>query len=285
MKLSNNSNFFSHIPDWDTRFAKMKELGFDAVDFTLLAIEQPCYESYENMENYCRQVRAAAEKQDIEIYQIHGPWSYTDDATPEGRAKVWEAMRKSIFGCHLLGCRYMVIHPIMPYGTRNPEENPELPTALTYQLLKDMLPECEKYGVVLCLENMPFGQHRLASTQSVVEMVKKIDSPYVQICFDTGHSHKIREDIAESVRLAAPYLKTLHVHDNWFNDEHNFPFLGATDWDDFAKALVESGYDGTLNLEVWSISKDMSPGLREAYIKLAVESAKQLNQLIESYKK
>ncbi len=236
------------------------------------------------MERYCAEAREAAAKYGLEIFQMHGPWP-TDDTTPESREVVRDHMRRSIYACHLLGCQYMIVHPQMPFGRGRTVEDPEVAKAITIEMLKSLLPDCEKYGVVLCLENMPFRRQRISTTDRIVEVVKQIDSPYLQICFDTGHSHKIREDIAESVRLAAPYLKTLHVHDNWFNDEHYFPFLGATDWNAFAKALAESGYEGTLNLEVWKISETMSPGLREAYIKLAAESIKQLNQLIESYKK
>ena len=85
MKLSIGSRFLDHIEDMDARFARLKELGFDAMDFNLWQLHQPCYESVEKMEAYCKQARAAAEKNGIEIYQTHGPWP-TDDTTPESRA-------------------------------------------------------------------------------------------------------------------------------------------------------------------------------------------------------
>lgn len=284
MKLSINDTFLSHITDMDARFARLKALGFDAVDFNLCFLDQTCYESVEKMETYCKEVRAAAEKNGVEIYQTHGPWP-TDDRTPESRAIGWQQMHLGLYGTYLLGCKYMVIHPQMPYGRKDPEVDPDFAEDLTIRLMEDLLPDCEKYGVVLCLENMPFVGQRISSTSRIVDVVKKMNSPYVQICFDTGHSHcKMLENIAESVRLAGPYLKTLHVHDNWYNDEHYLPFMGSIDWPAFTKALAESGYAGTLNLEVTGyVSPKMSPELQEAYMKQAVESAKQLNQMIESY--
>ena len=50
MKLSIGSDFLSGIADLDARFAKLKALGFDAVDFDLWQLHQPCYESVEKME-------------------------------------------------------------------------------------------------------------------------------------------------------------------------------------------------------------------------------------------
>ena len=50
---------------------------------------------------------------------------------------------------------YMVFHPQMPYGWGE-EEEPELAKKLTIDLMADLLPVCEKYGVTICLENMPF---------------------------------------------------------------------------------------------------------------------------------
>lgn len=282
MKLGIGSSFLeSYIPEFDARFAKMKALGFDSVDFNLCRTSAPYYQDVAEMETFCAEVRAAAEKNNLEIFQVHGPWP-TDDKTPESRAVVWENMRKAIYGCHLLGSKYLIIHPQMPLGHRPAEDNPEVAKAITVEMLKFLLPDCEKYGVVLCLENMPFRRQWISTTDRIVEVVKEIDSPYLQICFDTGHCHVMYEDIGESVRLAGPWIKTLHVHDNWYDDEHSLPFTCAIDWPAFAKALVEIGYQGVLNLEVRFVTPKMSPALQEAYIQMTVESAKQLNELIEN---
>lgn len=194
-------------------------------------------------------------------------------------------MCRSIYACHLLGCKYMVLHPQMPFGRGKTVEDPEVAKALTIDMLKFLLPDCEKYGVILCLENMPFRRQRISTTDRIVEVVKEINSPYLGICFDTGHSYVMYEDIGQSVRLTAPYLKVLHVHDNFYDDEHNFPFMCAIDWHAFVKALVEIGYDGVLNLEVRRATEKLSSGLRDAFIQTAVESVKQLNRMIEDYKK
>ena len=283
MRIGIGSDFLKYIPDLDTRFAKVKALGFDTVDFNLSKTDAPWYQDAKEMERYCAEAREAAAKHGLEIFQIHGPWP-TDDTTPESREVVREHMRRSIYGCHLLGCQYMIVHPQMPFGRGRTVEDPEVAKASTIEMLKSLLPDCEKYGVILCLENMPFRRQRISTTDRIVEVVKEIDSPWLQICFDTGHSMVMYEDIGESVRLAGPWIKTLHIHDNVkYDDEHSFPFtsMGKIDWPAFAKALVDIGYEGVLNLEVRHATEKMSPGLRDAFVEAVTESAKQLRQLVE----
>ena len=154
---------------------------------------------------------------------------------------------------------------------------------MTVALMKELLSDCEKYGVVLCLENMPFRKQRISPMKYIVEAVKKVNSPFVGICLDTGHCNFLHDDIAENVRLAAPYLKALHIHDNkTFADSHLLPMLGSIDWHAFAKALAENGYDGVLSLETGAvITEKMSPAVYTAYEKLTVETIKQIRQMVE----
>ncbi len=284
MRIGIGSDFLEYIPDYDTRFARLKELGFDAIDFNLCNTNQPWYQDEKEMERYCADARAAAEKHGLDIFQMHGPWP-TDDTTPESREVVWDYMRRSIYACHLLGSKYMIVHPQMPFGRVKTVEDPEVAKKITIDMLKFLLPDCEKYGVILCLENMPFRRQRISTTDRIVEVVRQINSPWLQICFDTGHSHVMYENIGESVRLCEHYLKTLHIHDNLCDDEHDFPFTCAIDWTAFAEALAESGYAGVLNFELRRITDKQSPALREALAQTAVASARQLNDLVESYKK
>ena len=284
MRIGIGSDFLEYIPDLDTRFARLKELGFDAIDFNLCNTNQPWYRDQKEMERFCAAAKAAAAKYGLEIFQIHGPWP-TDDTTPESREVVWDYMRRSIYACHLLGCKYMVVHPQMPSGRVKTVEDPEVAKRITIDMLKFLLPDCEKYGVILCLENMPFRRQRISTTDRIVEVVKEINSPWLGICFDTGHSLVVYENAPDSIRLCAPWLKVLHIHDNKYDDEHSFPFFGKLDWDAITKTIAQIGYDGVLNFEVRHITNKMGSALREACIAAGVASVKQVQKMVEDAQK
>ena len=284
MRIGIGSDFLEYIPDYDTRFARLKELGFDAIDFNMCNTQMPWYQDVKEMERHCAEAKAAAAKHGLEIFQMHGPWP-TDDTTPESREIVWDHMRRSIYGCHLLGCKHMVVHPQMPYRYLGIPEDPEVAKQITIDMLKFLLPDCEKYGVILCLENMPFRRQRISTTDRIVEVVKEIDSPWLQICFDTGHSPVMYENVPESIRLCAPWLKVFHIHDNKYDDEHSFPFFGKLDWNPIVKAIAEIGYDGVLNFEVRRATAKLPEAVREAYIEAGVASVRQIKKMVKDAQK
>lgn len=285
MRIGICSTAANNLSTYGEQFARLKELGFDALDHGLLDINEPYYKDVTEMEKHCREVREAAEKNDLFIFQVHGPWP-TDDTTEESRAIGWDCMHRAVYGCYLLGSKYLVIHPQMPFGW-NEEPDSDYAENMTLALIRDLLPDCEKYGIVLCLENMPFRNQRISSMKNIVAVVEKIDSEFVGICFDTGHCNFLYDDIAENIRLATPYLKVLHVHDNDTNaDSHWVPFEGNIDWSDFVTMLAESGYNGVLSLETDGVSySEMSLEEVEAYQKHNAEAAKKLSEMVENAKK
>ena len=84
-----------------------------------------------------------------------------------------------------------------------------------------------------------------------LDFVRKINSPWLRICLDTGHCAVFGIQPADAVRmLGKDMLKTLHVHDNdGVQDRHWIPFTGVIDWVDFRHALQEIGFDGCLSIE------------------------------------
>lgn len=266
---------------------EIKALGFDTVDVQLADIQQPWYHDEAEMERICTRVRKAAEAAGLEIFQMHGPWP-TCDTTEQSRAEGWDAFHRCVYACHVLGTKHMILHPQMPYGRNAPETDPDYAEELTVALLRDLLPDCEKYGVILCLENMPFLKQRISTMDRIAQAVKKVNSPYAGICLDTGHVNVFAgRNLGDDVRIAAPYLKTLHVHDNdGKGDRHMLPYLGTADWDSFTTALAEIGYDGSMSLETGGpVSDRMPPHILEKAKPLAFDTARYLADEVERKRK
>jgi len=194
-------------------------------------------------------------------------------------------MHRAVYGCSLLGAKYLVIHPQMPFGWGS-ESDADFSEELTIALLRELIPDCEAHGVIVCLENMPMTAHRISPMKNIAEAVAKIDSPYIGICLDTGHSNVFSDNLGEVVHIAAPWLKVLHVHDNnGHSDQHLLPWLGTADWDAFARALAEVGYDGSLSFETGGpVSGTMPESVRKAAETLTAEAARCIAEAVDSYR-
>ena len=162
-------------------------------------------------------------------------------------------MQRSIRGAAILGAKYWVVHPIMPYGIEDIKLNK---TAETYELnlefMNKLLPVAKNEGVTICLENMPMVDFSISAPKDIVKFIKDIGDPNFAMCLDTGHTTLRPEwhTPAAAIRDYAEYIKVLHVHDNDGEyDYHYAPFGGKIDWQDFSSALRETGFDGVFALE------------------------------------
>lgn len=275
MKIGITSGSFGYLP-LEKRYLRIRELGYDAVDQDLADTKAPHYRDAAAMEEHCKTVRTAVESAGLEISQVHGPWP-TDDTTAENRAETLEHMRLAVYGCHCLGSQYLIIHPQMPYGWGR-EEDADFALSLTVELMKALMPDCERYGVVLCLENMPMTAHRISTMDRIAEAVALVGHPNAAICLDTGHVNVFGHDLGDAVRTAGKYLRTLHVHDNDGKaDRHQLPYLGTANWSSFTAALAEAGFDGVMSLETaGTVSRTMPEAVRDAAERLTATVAKEL---------
>ena len=237
---------------WAAGLEKMREHGYEAMDDqSFCNTETALFAATEReFEQTLRERRRLCEAAGIEVSQTHGPWRYPiRDFTAADRAERFEKMAKSIRGTAMLDCPYMVIHNVMPYGPR--DLSPAVVRELNAEFMGCLAEEGKKYGVVVCMENMPFVHQCLATCADLKAFVEQMDSPWLRMCLDTGHAAVWQQSPADCVRLLGrDMLRTLHVHDNdGKRDKHGMPGTGVIDWPAFTAALREIGFDGVLSLE------------------------------------
>lgn len=126
----------------------------------------------------------------------------------------------------------------------------------TVQWLLDETADCE-LGIML--ENLPVHFQHSVSVDEIVEFAKRVKSPRVGLCLDSGHAHSAGLDIPDVIRNAGSWLKTTHLHDNFGLgtphqtieevDRHLAPGLGTIDWPEIIQALDASGYEGVALFE------------------------------------
>ncbi|MBQ8292110.1 MAG: sugar phosphate isomerase/epimerase [Clostridia bacterium] len=263
MKIGLEALAYFTVHDYKDGLRKMKSHGYDCVDYSEICNPncEPFGWSDAEYEKYLREVGEEAQQVGVEITQIHGLWP-TDDRFCKQREKDLRLFEKQIRGAYYLGCKKMVVHPVMPYGWGS-ELDKDKVWELNIERYKRLTQYAEKYDVTVCTENMPFTAYDTSRTKALKELIKEIDHPLFKMCLDTGHANVCREDIAEDVRLLGDDLVALHVHDNKGNwDQHLIPYQGNIKWEEFLAALKEIGYKGCFTLET-CVSRNTPEPVRE----------------------
>ncbi len=272
MKTGIVSTAYFDTYDYENGFAQLRAHGYGCTDYNaLMSIVSPLYGlSGDELRAFLTGVRDSARAHGMEINQMHALWgTVNDDKTEEDRQKTTEFFVRDIEAAHALGCPNLVLHPLLPFG-HDVEGDYGFTFERNVKLLRDLIPHAEKWGVTLCVENLPFKSNPISKISEVKRLIRLIDHPLVGICLDTGHANIFSNDLAADVRFIGDDLKVMHVHDNqgWC-DAHLLPWCGTIKWEPFLAALAEIGFDGCLSLETSAGSRMPEPCRTEMRISLA----------------
>lgn len=206
-----------------------------------------------------KKTKALADSFGVELWSYHLPFSpfSTNDisSTNETKRKNTVMMQKSLIGkAAEAGIKHFVIHPsaepIEPFDRRDR-------LMCSKQSLSELADEAEKYGGIICVEDLPrtcLGRN----SYEIRELIK--DDDRLRVCFDTNHL--LGEYIPEFIRNVGDKIVTLHVSDyDFWNERHWLPGEGDIDWKELYSELTKTGYDGPWLYEVswgapWSIKRD-----------------------------
>ncbi len=205
---------------------------------------------------------------------IHSPFHHINDMwldTEEGEQMHREILQ-SIDLCARLGVPVDVIH--LSSGNTPPSIS-----ELGQKRYAELVEHAEKKNVLLAFENL----RKLANVAWAMETFA--DSPNVGFCWDCGHELCFTPDI-EFMRLFGKKLLCTHIHDNRgisCIDDHYLPFDGKLDYNRFAEHIRNSGYTGTLTLEVSQHHddryQDFSP---MEFLERAAAAAKKLRDITDN---
>ena len=260
LKLSSGISTLYYAIGREKSFNIMAEIGYDGVDYGIPHSKlQPSHELFsadtKTFEKYFTEDKTFAQKAGLEILQTHATFPVYTEGHPEKFDENIEAVKKSIIATRIVGCNTVVIHGAMP--SWKTEHDHDEYCATNRYMLEKILPVAEEYNVTVALENMPavpFKPDELAPVTSrpetIIEYIDMMNSPNLGACLDTGHANCANIPAGKFARLLGKRLKALHLHDNFSkSDSHSLLYTGTTDWKDFADALKEIGYSGSLSLE------------------------------------
>ena len=186
----------------------------------------------------------------LEIEQIHSIFgSNYDFSSPEQntRAIVIEATKLSLIKLAEIKVKNFVIH--CSAGVINENEREERIKILLDSISR-ILPIAEKVGIKIAIENCLPTTKEIGKSEEIIKIIDEFNSPYLGICFDTGHANTIGKFKEEFIALKDKIF-TFHLHDNdGERDLHLPPIQGTIDWKWFIKELKKSNYSGQLPIEI-----------------------------------
>ena len=158
-----------------------------------------------------------------------------------------EALKVWLDLFHAVGVKNCVLH----YG-RGKDLNipPERLLAARARAISELTEHISGTDMYICLENISAKYD--SNCDTLLDIIDAVGSEHLGICLDTGHLNLAGGNPAQFIVQAGPLLKALHIADNEGTyDQHMMPFgKGNVPWDQFMRALKQSGYDQLFNFEI-----------------------------------
>jgi sugar phosphate isomerase/epimerase len=219
----------------------MAKLGLDFVDLTLEPPQAAVWVAD------TKAIRAALDKTHLGV--IGHTAYYLPLASPfeSLRRAAVEECKNCLRAFAEVGAKWMNLHP----DGKAPLHVDNFHIGRNIQSLKDLLPVARDCGVGLMIENLPGKFNTVAQLSLILDAL-----PEVGLHMDIGHCNLMVEHNTADELLAAygKRLKHVHLHDNKGGsaDLHLPLGAGTIDVAHYVRSLKNSGYDGTITLEVFS---------------------------------
>lgn len=218
-----------------------KQMTYDdlvrwAVDTRVDGLDLTVYWFPSTADSFLLPLRALAYRNGVEIYSI----SVRSDMcrpTPEQRATELAGVKKWVDVAARLGAGHIrVFGGVVPKG-----ESEDTAAGWVVDVLGKAAEYAGAHGVILGLEN---HGGITAQASRIVEIVKKVNSPWVGVNLDTGNFNK---NAYEQIAQILPYSVNVQFKTAIKGDDTGKEM--PSDWDRLTKMLAESGYRGYMALE------------------------------------
>jgi len=187
------------------------------------------------------------EQAGIRIWSVHAPFgdsydlSHLDEPT---RRRAVEYHKYVLERTALANTSVLIIHP--GANARGAKTDQMIPLLLNS--LEELLPTAERVGVQLGLENM-LPDHPGCDFEELRQVVERIGSKWLGVCFDTGHAH-VAGGVKEGMEVLKRFIITFHLADNdGTRDTHLQPPYGTILWDEFLGIFRTMGFQDPIVVE------------------------------------
>jgi sugar phosphate isomerase/epimerase/mannose-6-phosphate isomerase-like protein (cupin superfamily) len=256
MKVGYRTAPYSRM-EFKEALADLKSRGYSGVEFCLDS--PPATGPGLAARAYAEMIREAG----LEVYSVshHGNF-VTDD-------RFFEQLKKLIPLARTMDTNIFVISsgPIDRKDRRSQLVTVE-------KRLTELARIAEKSGVILALEPEP--NLAVESTQEMIKLIWRIESPALRINLDIGHAFLTDENLIESIRQAARLIVHTHIDDmSGGVHKHLIPGTGDMDLPAVMTALLEIGFDGPFVVDLFNLDPKQAATPALAEIKRAYAIARE----------
>ena len=257
--------------DWATQCRLMAEAGYTGIEvapFTIsLDLPSVPMSVYESM-------RVEAARHGLEVIGLHWMLAkttglYLTSPDREVRIKTADYLRLLARVCRALGGTVMVFGS--PFQ-RNllPGVTAEQAADFAVEVFRSVTDTFAEQQVVLCLEPLtPKETDFINTCDDAMEIIRRVDHPTVMLHQDVKAMLGAEtESIPSLIHRHKNFCKHFHVNDTNLLG----PGMGETDYHPILKALIESGYDGWVSVEVF----DYKPGAQH----IAMQSIEYMKRVL-----
>lgn len=172
--------------------------------------------------------------------------------------------RKALELCSSLEIPYLVTVP----GRVSPLFPPDRSVTrdLMQRSIEALLPDAERLGVKLAIENVPFAS--FPDADSVVDFVTAMASPHLAVVYDVANAHFIGEDPVKGLETVGDYLAVVHFSDTTQTSWRHDPVGdGDVDFTGVCAALDGMSWSGPVMMEI--VSRDPARDIERSRAALA----------------
>lgn len=138
-----------------------------------------------------------------------------------------------------------------PGGPLNPGQTWHEAADVFYEEFMPCVEVAEAEGVDLLIEPEP--DLMIETFEQYLEFVDRIDSPAVGLNFDIGHAFCVSQEPEDWIPRMVEHTRHYHIEDiaGTRVHAHMIPGEGAIDFEPVLQAILETGYDGWVTVELY----------------------------------
>lgn len=237
----------------DKTFQYAASIGYDAVEISPFTLAETVAEISASQRKAIREMAAQA---GIKISGIH--WVlvkpsglYINHPDRSIRERTRDYFCELVDFCADIGGRFMVVGSPKQRNVANGVSHEQAWEWALDTFRKPVMRAADR-GVTICLEPLsPVETNFINTAAEAIRFVEQLHSPHFKIILDVKAMSSESKSIPQIIQESAAHVRYFHANDPNLKG----PGFGKVDFKPIASALLESGYQGFISVEVFTFEE------------------------------